>query len=313
MGITLLMQGRRVVRAEDIARHFEISLRTVYRDVSALSEVGVPVIAEAGVGYSIMKGFSLPPIMFTEDEAAALGMAAMALSRTSEASLDASISSALIKVRAALPQKQKDRLERVERSVKFGWSEDKARDGGVGRLVDIQACMTDGRALRIDYRTGGREEVRTRVVEPLGLIHYLEKWHMIAWCRMREDYRDFRLDRIEKLEGLEERFDPHIDFSLEEYTKRQRSVDTPIRVKIFFKEFSVDRAKREWSLGLEDEERVTGGSILTLATGKLDWMLGWLLSFRGSARVVEPRELSEGLAEEAKALWKLHHVEKERV
>lgn len=304
MGITLLLQGRRVTRAEDIAGHFEISLRTVYRDIAALSELGVPIVAEAGIGYSLMKGYFLPPITFTEDEAAALGMAAMALRRTSDPSLEASIKSALLKVKAALPREQRDRLERIEKSVAFGWGRREGlEDNSVARLVDIQRSLAEGRALQIDYRTGGLGDASRRHVEPLGLVYYLERWHLIAWCRLRDAYRDFRLDRVDRLVVLPEKVERRREFVLGEYLESQRSVDTQIATRIFFRQFSVDRAKREWSLGLVSEERVDGGSILDLTTGNLEWMVGWLLSFRDNADVLEPLELRNRLAEEARALW----------
>lgn len=307
MGITLLLQGRRVTRAEDIAAHFEISLRTVYRDISALSEVGVPIVAEAGVGYCLMKGYYLPPIMFTKDEATALGMAAMALQRSSEPSLEASIGSALMKVKAALPIEQQARLEKVQESVAFGWQKEKRNhEHGAASLVDVQACLADSKAMRIDYRTGGRNEITTRTVEPLGLVYYSERWHVIAWCCLRHDYRDFRLDRIEKLDILPDAATVHGDFDLQQYLKDQRFEHEATQAKIFVEGFSVDRAKRDWALGLTGEEIVEGGSILTLATASLEWMLGWLLSFRDNVSVVEPPELKEMLAKEARRIAEFH-------
>ncbi len=307
MGTMLLLQSRRVTRAEDIAAHFEISLRTVYRDVAALSEIGIPVVAEAGVGYSLMKGYLLPPIMFSEDEAAALGMAGLALSKTSDPSLDASIESALLKVKAALPEKQRDRLERVEESVVFGWSSYAPKpDGNVACLVDLQTCLAESKALQIDYRTGGRGEVTKREVEPLGLIHYLDYWHLIAWCCLREDYRDFRIDRIQKLVITDRRVTRHGDFNLQEYLAKQRERDVSLEAKVFFSSLLVGRARREWSLGLVSEEEVEGGSILTLNTGSFEWLLGWLLSFREGVSVIEPPELKTLLAEEARKVA-VHH------
>lgn len=307
MAIVLHLQGRRVTRAEDLAGHFEVSLRTIYRDVSALSEAGVPVVAEAGVGYSLMKGYYLPPIMFTEDEAAALGMAAMALSQASDPSLEASIRSALLKVRAALPLAQRHRLDRIENLVTFAAGRRcGGDDGGGAPLVDVQACLAEGRVARIDYRAGGRQEISSRIVEPLGLVRYLERWHLIAWCRLRGDYRDFRVDRIERLETLGEKAPLRDDFDMQDYLSRQGQRERPARVRIFFAEPSVDRAKREWSLGLADEERAEGGSILTLATGELDWMIGWLLSFCDRASVIDPPELRARLADEARRLTEHH-------
>lgn len=305
----LLLQSRRVTRAEDIAEHFEISLRTVYRDVAALSEIGIPVVAEAGVGYSLMKGYLLPPIMFTEEEAAALGMAGLALNKTSDPSMEASISSALLKVKAALPEKQRDRLERVEESVAFGWGCGVSKpECGNARLVDLQKCLAESKALRIAYITGGRGEVVSREVEPLGLIHYLDYWHLIAWCCLRDDYRDFRLDRIQNTTLVDRRVTRHGDFSLQEYLEKQRDRSKMVEVKVFFKTFSLNRARREWSLGLLSEEEVEGGSILTLNTGDYGWMLGWILSFGVGATVLEPLEFKDLLAEEARKLAAHHGV-----
>ncbi|MDQ8186827.1 YafY family protein [Pelagicoccus sp. SDUM812002] len=309
MGTMLLLQSRRVTRAEDIAAHFEISLRTVYRDVAALSEIGIPVIAEAGVGYSLMKGYLLPPIMFSEDEAAALGMAGLALSKTSDPSLDASIQSALLKVKAALPDRQKSRLERVEESVIFGWSSHAPKpDGCVARLVDLQTCLAESRALRIAYQGGGRGEVTKRDVEPLGLIHYLDYWHLIAWCRLRKDYRDFRIDRIQKIDILDRNTEQHGNFNLQKYLEKQHDRTESLEVKIFFKTISVGRARREWSLGLVSEHEVEGGSILVLATKACDWMTGWLLSFQENATVLEPEEMKHALAEEARKVADHHAI-----
>lgn len=310
MGTLLLLQSKRVTRAEDIAAHFEISLRTVYRDVSALSEIGVPVVAEAGVGYSLMKGYLLPPIMFTEEEAAALGTAALALSKTSDPSLDATMQSALLKVKAALPERQRSRLERVEESVVFGWSGYGEKPGELAAcLVDLQRCLAESKALKIDYQTGGRGEVTTREVEPLGLVHYLENWHLIAWCCLRGDYRDFRLDRIQKVELLKRKVETRNGFDLQAYLAVQREQPTPLVAKVFFGVYAVARAKREWSLGLISEDEVDGGSVLTLSTGSWDWVTGWLLSFRENVRVIEPLELKQAMVATAKRLAKHHSDE----
>lgn len=309
MGTMLLLQSRRVTRAEDIAAHFEISLRTVYRDVAALSEIGIPVVAEAGVGYSLMKGYLLPPIMFSEDEAAALGMAGLALSKTSDPSLDASIESALLKVKAALPERQRDRLLRVEESVVFGWSSHAPKpDGAIAQLVDLQSALAESRALSIAYRAGGRGEMTHREIEPLGLIHYLDYWHLIAWCRLRKDYRDFRIDRIQKVEVIDRNVTRDREFDLQAYLASQCEKTESLEAKVLFSECTFERARREWSFGMAEERRTADGVLLTLRTGSYDWMVGWLLSFCDRARVVEPAELKRLLVEQCRTL--LQHHEK---
>ncbi|MBV8418233.1 MAG: HTH domain-containing protein, partial [Verrucomicrobia bacterium] len=115
VAILIYMEGRRVTRAEDIADEFATSIRTVYRDIAALAEAGVPIIGEAGVGYSIMRGYHLPPVHFTTEEATALVTAGMLMDRFADSSLMSSMASALGKIRAVLPPDRQDHVARLER------------------------------------------------------------------------------------------------------------------------------------------------------------------------------------------------------
>ena len=308
MAINLVLQGSRVARAEDIARRFEVSLRTVYRDLAALSEAGVPIVAEAGIGYSLMRGYRLPPIMFTAGEASALATAGLTARHTGDASLSDSIESALLKVKAVLPDEQKAGLERLEKSLAIGFA-NRTEPVSSENLVDLQMALAERRVLKLVYESGGRGERTMREVEPIGLVHYLEKWHLIAWCRLRKDSRDFRIDRIRKMDIMEEKIEKPKMASLQEFLEKERRLETPVHVRIWFHRQVSERAKRQWSLGLIDEEDEGEGSILTLATGDLEWMVGWILSFGNRARVIEPGELRSKLADEAKRLTK-HHSEK---
>src|SRR5260370_22043451 len=116
MAMVVHLQGRRLVRAEDIAAHFEISVRTVYRDIAALGEAGIPVMGEAGVGYGLAKGYHLPPVMFTAEEASALFMGGKLVDHLTDASLRKQMESALLKIRSVLPRDRQDYLDRLERS-----------------------------------------------------------------------------------------------------------------------------------------------------------------------------------------------------
>src|SRR6266513_507356 len=116
MAMVVRLQSRRVVRAEDIAAHFEISVRTVYRDIAALGEAGIPIMAEAGVGYSLVKGYLLPPVMFTAEEASALSIGGKLVEHLTDASLRKQMDSALLKIRSVLPRDRQDYLDRLERS-----------------------------------------------------------------------------------------------------------------------------------------------------------------------------------------------------
>lgn len=112
VAMVMHLQGRRVVKAEELAAHFEVNVRTIYRDVSALGEAGVPIVGEAGVGYSLVKGYHLPPVMFTAEEAMALFIGGEMVKRFADASMVAPMDSALLKIRSVLPRERQDDLDR---------------------------------------------------------------------------------------------------------------------------------------------------------------------------------------------------------
>jgi len=305
MAINLLLQGSRSVCAEDIATRFEISLRTVYRDLAALGEAGVPIVGEAGVGYSLMRGYRLPPVMFTAEEASALATAGLTAKDMGDGSLTTSIESALLKVKAVLPIEGKERFERLEQSQAMGFANN-AKEASSANLIEIQEALAAGKPLRIIYESGGRRVRTKRVVEPIGLVYYLEKWHLIAWCRLRADDRDFRIDRIQEMEILNEKPTNPRNVSLSDYFDRECRAGASIETNVWFHRDVLDRAKRGWSLGLLYEGADGQGVVLSLSTGDLDWMVGWILSFGDKARVIEPVELRERVAAEARKLV-IHH------
>jgi predicted DNA-binding transcriptional regulator YafY len=157
-----LLQGRRVIKAEEIAAHFEISLRTVYRDVAALSEAGVPIVAEAGVGYGLLKGYSMPPIMFTTEEASALFMGGELVDHLTDPSLQAQMRSALLKIRSVLPRDGQDHLDRLKHSTALFIA--RPRDGEKSRalLIQIQNALARRLVLGLNYTNGLRQLRRGR-------------------------------------------------------------------------------------------------------------------------------------------------------
>ena len=148
LGLILLLQSRRVLTAEEVAAHFELSVRTIYRDLAALSEIGVPIAAEAGVGYSLLPGYHLPPLMFSQDEASALLIGGEMVKRFTDDSASISADSALLKIRAVLPRAQRDQVERLlEHLVVIGTPQ---RMGSPDRkvLLPVQQAIVRRRVLR---------------------------------------------------------------------------------------------------------------------------------------------------------------------
>jgi predicted DNA-binding transcriptional regulator YafY len=303
LALILYLQSRRVVTAEEMAQHFELSIRTIYRDLAALGEAGVPIAAEAGVGYTLMKGYNLPPVNFSAEEASALVTAAMLVQQFTDESIRAQMNSALLKVRAVLPRDRQEQISRLESGLATTAN---ARLPVQADLSLLQQALAHRRLLRFQYRGSGKTESTERTVEPFGLVYYTQRWHLIAWCRARKDYRDFRADRMTFVVALSETFQPREDFCLSDFVRRTTPPST-FTARVRFNPRAADRAKREWWLGVVKEEEIEDGSILTLATPEWNGLAFWLLSFGRSATVLAPESLQKLLIETVSDLAKHHN------
>jgi predicted DNA-binding transcriptional regulator YafY len=301
MAIVVYLQGRRLCRAGDMAAHFEISVRTMYRDLAALGEAGIPIMAEAGVGYSLVKGYHLPPVMFTAEEAGALFIGGKLVEKLTDASLRKHMESALLKIRSVLPRERQDHLDRLERSTAvLGKHSVAVTRMASEALIPIQQALAERRVLTLDYLGGARRELTQRQVEPLGLIYYADNWHLIAHCRLRCDLRDFRSDRIRSLRLLNEVFTGHTDFSLPEYMETAAREDGLETVVIRFKREVMEHVRRDWNIRAEQEkEEVNGEVAVTLRIYALESFASWILSFGEKAEVASPERLKSVVATEA--------------
>ncbi|MBW1298061.1 helix-turn-helix transcriptional regulator [Aquimarina litoralis] len=215
--ILVKLQSKKVVQAADLADKFGVSIRTIYRDMLALSDAGVPIGAEAGTGYFLVDGYSLPPIMFTEKEANAMITAAKIIETNNDASLISDYKEVVEKVKAILNTTQKEKLELLEQRIV---SPPFKKSPESTYLSVIQQAITDLRVLEIQY-TAASKEFTKRTVEPLGVYFTNTIWVMIAFCRLRNDYREFRTDRIINLIETSEIFPTKL-FTLEDYFQKYR-------------------------------------------------------------------------------------------
>lgn len=193
------LRGRRAVPARRLAERLGVSLRTVYRDVADLQLSGIPIEGEAGVGYLLRKGSDIPPLMFTAAELEALVVGARFTEAFAGRRLGAAARQALTKIDAVLPDTLRARSERSRILAPALASRDALRE-----LLDrLHEAIDARRVVRLEYTTadGGGSE---RAVEPLCLVFWGQSWTLGGWCRLRRDFRNFRLDRVSNLQTLEE-------------------------------------------------------------------------------------------------------------
>lgn len=307
VAMVLFLQGRRVVRAEELANHFEVNIRTVYRDIAALGEAGVPISGEAGVGYCLLKGYQLPPVMFTADEATSLFVGGELVKQFTDASLHAPMVSALDKLRAVLPKDRQDQVERLIRHTIVSRPRRGTPEAEIPPwLLPVQQGIVQRRVLCMTYHGRERDADTERQVEPLGVVFSDGAWYLVGWCRLRQDYRNFRVDRIRRLEVRGETFPPRPDFSLKEHMARENDAQPTLPARVWLHKRSQDRARRESYATLIEEGKRDGGAEFSLYTWSHEWLARWLLSFGADAEALAPAKLRQLVRAEASRVADRH-------
>ncbi len=312
VGYLLFLQSRGQVRAADFARRFEVSERTVYRDILALCEVGVPIVALPGKGYHLTEGYHLPPIGFSPDEARAL---ALALGMMSSAAArgptrDAAVA-ALEKVRVVLRKETLRQVEALLAVTRFYGRPAMQLDLADHKLLDLQRATLDHRVVELRYHAHATNEVTVREVEPVQLVLMDRTWILDAYCRLRQAPRGFRLNRIDAYHVLDERFEPR---NLGACEPRPGT----LRVVVRFHPDVVRWVQERQHFSYSSQETADGhagresGETMIYRPRAFDIIDGWLLSWGDAFEVLEPPELRQHLVAIAGRIGEQHGASRSR-
>jgi predicted DNA-binding transcriptional regulator YafY len=306
LAIVLELQRKEVVRAEDLATLFEISVRTIYRDIQALSEAGVPIIGAPGTGYSLMEGYFLPPISFTVPEAVSLLIGTDFIEQRFDDDYRVKAQDARGKIEAILPETVRNETSRVRKAMRLLISEKQVKQSKEKEYLEkIRRAILDERKISFHYAKrfadseGNRDSVRT--VAPYGLVLVQESWMLVARCDLRQDMRHFRLSRMTELIDLGERFELPTHFNLREYTPPD---DRPLLVRLRFNHDIADKVKESNYHYIEDMEEHQDGLNVVLRVRQLDELLQWVLGWGAAAIVLEPESFRNRIREEAQKMFK---------
>lgn len=220
------LQTKRLITATELSKRFSVSIRTIYRDIKALEQAGVPVLTAEGKGYSLMEGYRIPPVMFTESEANALITAEQLILTNKDSSFVKEYVGAVNKIKSVLRHSTKDKANLLSERIVFRQNVEQDRTSNY--LSELQLALTNFFLTEITYFSPDNQETTKRFIEPFAMYNTQENWILIAWCRLRKDFRAFRLDRIQQLNILSTTFEPH-PLSLEEYFEicRRNSFPNP--------------------------------------------------------------------------------------
>jgi len=193
------LQSKRIITAKEIAEKHQVSIRTVYRDIRTLEKSGIPIVTEEGKGYSIMEGYKIPPIMFTQ---------------------------AITKIKSVLQYTQKEKTELLTNRIQVRNNDTIKKTSNY--LIQLQSSIANYQTLKIEYVSLDKNKSQ-RAIEPFALYTTQDdNWILIAFCTLRNDFRAFRLDCIQKIQASEDHFEPH-QITLQEYFKKcsEKYIQTP--------------------------------------------------------------------------------------
>lgn len=217
--IQILRRHRQPVSGETLARELEISIRTLYRDIATLQAQGADIIGEPGIGYILKPGFMLPPLMFSEDELEALVLGSRWVSKRAGSPLGKAAENALAKIASVLPKDLREQLDATNLLVGPG---DPVVDGEI-HLSAIRLAIRKERKVAISYSDeAGRRSERT--IWPFALGFFDRVRVVVAWCELRDDFRNFRADRIAGLTETDQRYPRRKAVLLKEWRAVDRTV-----------------------------------------------------------------------------------------
>lgn len=296
--ILMRLREETPVTARELAELCECSVRTIYRDIDALCAAGVPVAAMAGEGYRVVEGYHLPPIAFSAEEVAQLLLGADVAARLATPAQREALRTAAAKIEAVLDAPTRAEVDRRrERIVVPAWA---YRDPSPWLPLLVRAVL-EGAVVHLRYRSWGSDEITERNVEPLRLLFYSDDWHLVAYCRLREAVRDFRLARVLDAQVLTERIAVE-PVPIEEHGDEE----LPIEVRVWLDERVVPWAREQPPFLLVREEPAEGGAVFVIRCGESRSLLAWVLRWGAAARVLSPPDLVIRVRDEAGAMLELY-------
>ena len=304
--ILIHLQSKKIVTAGEIAERFDISKRTVYRDIRALEEAGIPIGSEIGVGYFIVDSYHLPPVGFSKEEASALLIANKLTEKLSDKSLQKNLNSALYKIRSILNVNEKEFIENIDNHIEVFNNSSIQKSDIPEKLMDtILKGIDKNLALKLTYNSFSKNEDTCRTVEPVGICHYSFNWHLIAFCKLRSAYRDFRVDRIKSINLSNEKFTKDDQPSIRDYFDSFSSDHEVFLVKLLFDKTIIHEiSQAKFYFGYIEEKDLGDKIEMSFLSNSEDYIGKWILTLVDNVEIVEPESLRVYVSELVKKLQK---------
>lgn len=298
VSILIQLQSKRVIKAQELADRFGVSLRTIYRDIRTLEASGVPVGGEAGVGYTIMEGYKLPPVMFSREEATSFVAAEKLMQHFTDKSMGSYFQSAMYKVKSVLRWAEKEWVDTLDTQVLVKPATHKLFKEEVSNSLELlMNGIVQKQQVYVVYQSVEADAPGERYIEPVGLYHERGYWYLMAYCHLRKEYRRFRTDRIFSIAASDKVFDlEHQELSF--YLKEDKNyMTTDIRLSVHKSTARYMRnSKRHYGFVSEETQ---GDEVIMLFKyyEDVEYFARWYMMYGDSARILEPESLKKRVRE----------------
>ncbi|MEQ8472122.1 MAG: YafY family protein [Marinoscillum sp.] len=306
--ILVHLQGKPRIPLEELEERFVVSRRTIFRDIKSLMEAGVPIGGDAGEGYFIVEGYHLPPVVFNKEEASAILIGAKFIEKNADSQIARNFSEALYKIKAVLRYRDREFLENLEQSISvIGPPTATKMHFPDSHIEEIQTALASRKKIKISYYSNYTEQTNDREVEPLGLVHYSGRWHLIGYCLLRKDFRDFRTDRIQTLRILLDSFDPGKHPNFMDFVHGMVGGTDAKEVEIrFTKKMSRFIQDQKYAHGFVEETKHKDYVDMKFITPHYAYLARWIMMYGDEATVLSPNELQGLVAKYSKELFDHH-------
>lgn len=292
IAILIQLQSKRIIKAQELADRFQVSLRTIYRDIKTLESAGVPILSEAGTGYSIMEGYKLPPVMFTQEEATSFVAAEKLMQRFTDKSLGNYFQSAMYKLKSVLRWSEKEWIDLLDTEVLVQGTARHMHQFAPNALELLMNGIVKKQQVQMHYQSMTSDQPLERNIEPIGLYHEHEFWYLLAYCHLRQDYRKFRTDRIHNIKKTELSFGlQHQPLSY--YLNEQVEERPKYKIVIAVAQQQAKWMQRNKHMFGFNSEVVAGNEVVMtfLYADKEEYFARWFLMMGDAARIIAPESL----------------------
>ncbi len=302
--LIMLLQRRPNQKAAELAEELGVSVRTVHRYINMLDEMGIPVYSERGPygGFSLVRGYRMPPLVFTPQEAVAVYLGTDLVEQIWGAMYREAAQGALAKLDNVLPEEQRHEVTWARRTLLATGLHRLDIEQMAPQLEKLRQALRQRRRVRISYRSRSQLEPIEREVDLYALVHRWGWWYAIGYCHLREAMRSFRVDRIAQLALLGATYAIPDEFDLERYLESEPYAQPEVHAKLRF-------AREAALLALDDrpqwesfEEQADGSVEVTMGMPTLAWAARVALSYGPYVQVLEPPELRRLVRDQARTV-----------